>query len=240
MDPQESGTLITDLYVKCGRGGFESATLEQVREAVAPFINLVENVLYSTVKDAEGNKIPLIYFNDWFGVSMHDPSGEIAVSASDRLLFYTGNRLAISWQSGEIFDHDDVLCLNWLSRSLKASDDQVSVDWEKRQLLNEQGLVSVTFSGEFDTVIHNTLKVDNIQSYNTAGLNVTTATGSKLSFHGATPVIQRANASQDAVVTTTPTTGAYGYTQAQATAVLTLLNEIRTVLVEKGLMKGSA
>lgn len=59
-------------------------------------------------------------------------------------------------------------------------------------------------------------------------------------LHGATPVIQRASADQAAVVTTTPTTSAYGYTLAQATAVLTLLNEIRAALVEKGIIKGAA
>lgn len=63
----------------------------------------------------------------------------------------------------------------------------------------------------------------------------------KLGFHGATPVSQRAGAAQVAVVTTAPTNSTpYGYTQAQATAIITLLNEIRAALVEKGIMKGSA
>lgn len=56
-----------------------------------------------------------------------------------------------------------------------------------------------------------------------------------------------------AVVTTTPTTSAYGYTLAQATAVLTavnahtteitaalvLLHELRTAMINAGLIKGS-
>lgn len=62
----------------------------------------------------------------------------------------------------------------------------------------------------------------------------------KISFHGATPVAQRSGAAQSAVVTTAPTnTSPYGFTQAQATAIITLLNEIRSALVEKGLIQGS-
>lgn len=62
-----------------------------------------------------------------------------------------------------------------------------------------------------------------------------------VAFHGATPVAQRAGSAQAAVATTAPTNSTpYGYSQAQATAILTLLNEIRAVLVEKGFMKGSA
>jgi len=63
----------------------------------------------------------------------------------------------------------------------------------------------------------------------------------KIGFYGATPVAQPSAASQAAVATTGSTTSTpYGYTtSAQADAIVTLLNEIRAVLVANGLMKGS-
>ena len=67
------------------------------------------------------------------------------------------------------------------------------------------------------------------------------AVGQKVAFHGANPVGQRAGSAQAAVATTAPTNiTPYGYTSAQATAIVTLLNEIRAALVEKGIIKGSA
>lgn len=64
----------------------------------------------------------------------------------------------------------------------------------------------------------------------------------KIGFHGATPVAQRSGAAQAAVATTGATnTTPYGYTtQAQADAIVTLVNEMRATLVAKGIMKGSA
>lgn len=68
------------------------------------------------------------------------------------------------------------------------------------------------------------------------------ATGEKLGFLGATPIVQRVGADQAAVVTTTATNSSpYGYaTQAQANAIVTLVNELRAALVAAGLIKGSA
>lgn len=82
----------------------------------------------------------------------------------------------------------------------------------------------------------------NIKFQTTTGTKIGTATGQKLAFHNSTPVIQRAGAAQAAVATTASTNIApYGYTtSAQADAIVTLVNEIRATLVEKGLMKGSA
>ena len=64
----------------------------------------------------------------------------------------------------------------------------------------------------------------------------------KVGFYGQTPVVQPAASSQAAVATTGSTnTSPYGYTtSAQADAIVTLVNEIRAVLVAAGLMKGSA
>jgi hypothetical protein len=54
--------------------------------------------------------------------------------------------------------------------------------------------------------------------------------------------IKPASAAQAAVITTAATNSSpWGFaTQAQADAIVTLLNEIRSVLVAEGLMKGSA
>ncbi len=61
-----------------------------------------------------------------------------------------------------------------------------------------------------------------------------------ISFYNANPVAQRSSAAQTAVPTTPPTNSSpYGYSQAQAAAIVTLLNEIRATLVGLGLMKGS-
>lgn len=75
----------------------------------------------------------------------------------------------------------------------------------------------------------------------TAGYKVGSAADQKIGFHGATPSVQRAGAAQASVATTAPTNSSpYGFTQAQATAIIALLNEIQAALVEKGLIKGSA
>lgn len=74
------------------------------------------------------------------------------------------------------------------------------------------------------------------------GTKIGTATTEKFAFHGATPVTQRASLAQAAVATTGSTnTNPYGYTTSgQADAIVTLVNEIRAALVEKGIIKGSA
>jgi hypothetical protein len=74
------------------------------------------------------------------------------------------------------------------------------------------------------------------------GGQIGTSTSQLVGFHGVAGTAQRAAAAQAAVATTAATqTTPWGYsTAAQADGVITLLNEIRTVLVNKGLMKGSA
>lgn len=75
-----------------------------------------------------------------------------------------------------------------------------------------------------------------------AGLKIGSDDATKIGFHGVTPAAQRAGSAQAAVATTGATnTTPYGYsTSAQANAIVTLVNEIRATLVEKGIMKGSA
>ena len=77
---------------------------------------------------------------------------------------------------------------------------------------------------------------------NTAtGSKIGTATGQKIAFHNSTPVIQRAGSAQAAVTTTAATsTTPFGFAQAQADAIITLVNELRAAAVEKGLIKGAA
>lgn len=73
-----------------------------------------------------------------------------------------------------------------------------------------------------------------------AGANLGKDEDSKISFHGATPTEQRASVSQAAVATTAATSSTpYGYSEAQANGIVTLLNEIRAALVEKGIIKGA-
>ena len=64
----------------------------------------------------------------------------------------------------------------------------------------------------------------------------------KISFHNATPIVQRSGAAEAAVATTgSTTTTPYGYTTAaQADAIVTLVNELRAAMVAVGLIKGSA
>lgn len=63
---------------------------------------------------------------------------------------------------------------------------------------------------------------------------------SKCGMHGKATEL-RASAAQAAVATTAATNSTpYGYSQEQADGIVTLLNEIRAALVEKGIIKGGA
>lgn len=60
-----------------------------------------------------------------------------------------------------------------------------------------------------------------------------------IAFYNGTPAQQRSGPAQAAVDTTAPTNATpYGFSQAQSTAIITLLNEIRATLVGVGLMAG--
>lgn len=76
----------------------------------------------------------------------------------------------------------------------------------------------------------------------TGKINLGGSTATPIGLHGATAVAQRAGAAQAAVSTTAATNSSpYGFTTAaQADAIVTLLNELRAALVEKGIIKGSA
>lgn len=89
---------------------------------------------------------------------------------------------------------------------------------------------------EASNVVRGTIQADS------NGIKYGISTSEKLAFHGSTPVIQRTGAAQAAVATTAATNVVpYGYTtQAQADAIVTLVNEIRAALVQIGIIKGSA
>ncbi len=76
----------------------------------------------------------------------------------------------------------------------------------------------------------------------TTGTKIGTATTQKLGFFNATPVIQPVGAGQAAVIATGATNSSpYGFaTAAQADAIVTLVNKIRTDLLALGLIKGAA
>ncbi len=58
-----------------------------------------------------------------------------------------------------------------------------------------------------------------------------------ISFHGVTPTAQGTTFAS--ITTTAPTVTAFGFTQAQATAILTNLNAVVALLKTKGLMASS-
>lgn len=76
----------------------------------------------------------------------------------------------------------------------------------------------------------------------TSGTQIGKTVSSPVGFHGVVPVDQRSGSAQVSVSTTAAVSGAgtWGYASAaQADGLVTLVNEIRAVLVEKGLMKGA-
>jgi hypothetical protein len=81
----------------------------------------------------------------------------------------------------------------------------------------------------------------NLGTGTTTGTQLATAASQKLAFWGKTPIVQPSGAAQAAVVTTASTsTTPFGYSQAQADAIVALVNAMRLALVNAGLLKGSA
>lgn len=93
----------------------------------------------------------------------------------------------------------------------------------------------------FDSTTGLTLTDLNFVLGTTTGTKFGTSTSQKLAFYNSTPIAQRSGTSQVAVSTTASTAVTpFGYsTQAQADAIVTLVNELRSTLVALGLMKGS-
>lgn len=144
------------------------------------------------------------------------PGAQVGDLSSSQLLYTTGQP-SIDWENGIIADDTGLTMFTWTAGSLHAV----------TQLRCDQGIVISTKDIITDTV---------------TGTKIAQATGQKIAFHGSTPVIQRAGATQAAVAVTGSTNVVpFGYTTAaQADAIVTLVNEIRAALVQKGIIKGAA
>ena len=83
--------------------------------------------------------------------------------------------------------------------------------------------------------------VEYIGANASGGMSFGQSSAELVSLYGATPITQPSGAAQAAGATDAATTGAatYGLTSAQANGVVSLLNAIRTALVNLGAMKGS-
>jgi hypothetical protein len=83
------------------------------------------------------------------------------------------------------------------------------------------------------------MPVKQLSDGNAEGTVLGQSPSDRISFYNVTPVPQRSGAAQAEVPATAPTNSTpYGFSEAQAQAIVTLLNEIRATLVGAGLMKG--
>ncbi len=83
------------------------------------------------------------------------------------------------------------------------------------------------------------MPVKQLSDGNPDGTVLGQSTADLIAFYNVAPVQQRSGSAQAAVDTTAPSNASpFGFTQTQAQAILTLLNEIRATLVGVGLMKG--
>ena len=71
------------------------------------------------------------------------------------------------------------------------------------------------------------------------GIEICDGAVQKLSFHGATPMPQRANANQKKLVCNLTAQSSTQELVAEIQSLVNLTNELRDALVEKGLIKGS-
>ena len=161
------------------------------------------------------------------GIGTTTPGTKFHVNGSLRV--GRGNELqfneALKWAS--IYGGSDATSY---MRGLVNSKDQVRIDTAG---LSGRG-ISVADATNLTMGIGSNIALDT-----GTGSTIGTATSQKLGFYGVTPIVQRASANQNAVPTYGA--GANGYsTAAQAQAIHVLVNEIRTTLVNLGLMKGSA
>lgn len=144
-----------------------------------------------------------------------------------------------------------------VNRTLTTSTAGSSVDWENRRLYNTSGDISINYGGSrlewagnpvLDWTGGGLSIPDSVDFFlgSGAGTKFGMSVSQKLSFHNATPTVQRASANQ-AEVATTALTVSNPPTQAEVQAIVTrlaavttLVNELRNADVEKGLIKGSA
>jgi hypothetical protein len=83
------------------------------------------------------------------------------------------------------------------------------------------------------------MPVKQLSDGNPDGTVLGQSTSDQIAFYNVAPVAQRSGAAQAAIDTAAPTNSTpYGFSQAQAQAIITLLNEIRAALVGVGLIAG--
>ena len=84
----------------------------------------------------------------------------------------------------------------------------------------------------------------NFQLGTSVGTNIGLSASAKFAFHGATPVIKSASGNQAALSLDVDVTGGNTVDKAAIdanfTSIQTLVNQLRTDLINKGLIKGSA
>lgn len=134
-----------------------------------------------------------------------------------------------------------VVNVDFNSFALFDADGAESLDWDNRQFKDAGGTAVLSWSSSGLVLVDG----KNILTDTVTGSQVATLPSQKLSFHGVTPVAQRAGVAQLAVPTTVLTVS-NPPTQAEVQAIIdrlalvtTLDNEIRAALVQKGLIKGS-
>ncbi len=134
-----------------------------------------------------------------------------------------------------VFGGDDWNTLDFVLNVMDGNGAGTSVELMRVPLSTSP--LTATFSGHLTFA-----DARNIAFNATTGTKIGTATTQKLAFYNSTPIVQRSGAAQAAVATTAATNVApFGYTtQAQADAIVTLVNELRAAMVALGLIKGSA
>lgn len=131
---------------------------------------------------------------------------------------------AVTETAGGTWDSHGQACLNQIKVLLNVL----------RALLIDKGLIAGS----------DTLASDVAANYKTrlsiSGIRITGSVNSKLGFFGAAPTIQRAHANQ-AIIDAADADATWGAEEAAlANACTVLNNELRTALVNKGLIKGAA
>ena len=111
-----------------------------------------------------------------------------------------------------------------------------------REIIREE-MNKFDFSDRF--MIYKTMQFldgRNIKLGNSNGTKIGTEITQKIGFWNVSPISQRSGSAQASVITTASTqTTPFGYaTQAQADAIVTLVNELRAALVAIGIIKGSS
>jgi hypothetical protein len=148
--------------------------------------------------------------------------------------------VAVGWTRGFFAGYDAAAPGPW-----QAGDAKIATGFEANKITTRGFFASAKYAGatllaSVGPWVHG--DANDLVFGTSTGNKIGTATNEKIAFHNAAPVIQRAGAAQAAVVTTAATqTTPWGFaTQAQADGIVTLVNEIRAALVEKGLIKGAA